>query len=584
MSAHQNQLAFRLDSLPDERRVACVVLPELASELARWATTKPTERAKARPLGVVLMDGVERHMTLAELNRAVEPNFRLSAVDAFARRLGITAGQTIVEARCLHAGLEVIALPRSKIAETLGKIAESLLDRASIVAIEAPDTIWLEIGPVMRALGGEAAVANEIIERVRCLGHAVRLAVATGPRLAQLFARWAALGAKAGLLVPQARSLAVASTLPLTALPLSRNQLGWLGQLGLVSLGDLLQLPEGELVDRLGRDAGRFIALARGEDNEPLFPLQPERILREGLEWEEPVEGLERLRFVLRRLTTNLESRLAARGEAAERLGVTLHHDNAIARHRGTPNVTQLQFELARPLWYAEDLERIIVTRCERTELLAPIIALELKVIAPTPKVPKQLELGRLVAGYGSSAPAEEGLPMLLAELDVDIGSERIGLLRLGDSHRPESKSLFSPCRPKESPTRPQPRKTKPRQTQSAMAMPPSDYPTQAPANSNAQKSPPCPQTIEGITRLLERPIVIEPPIRVGATIFLDHQAYVIERLRFEERLAGIEWWGKEPICRDYWRVFLQGPSAGLEGLIYVEPNGGRCFLQALVD
>jgi len=152
-----------------------------------------------------LMDGIERNTPLGELNRMILPNSRLSAVNVLARRLGIVEGQTIVEARCLHAALEVSALPRNKIAETLGKIAESLLDRAAIVAVEAPDTIWLEIGSVMRSFGGEATVAKEIIERVHCLGHAARLAVAKGPRLAQLFARWAAHGHPDGLFVPKTR-------------------------------------------------------------------------------------------------------------------------------------------------------------------------------------------------------------------------------------------------------------------------------------------------------------------------------------------------------------------------------------------
>lgn len=591
------QLALALDPLPGERRVACVVLPELACELARWATTKPSEEASAvrvrkasaaRPLGVVLMDGVEQKTTIAELNRKIEPNFRLGAVDGLARRFGISEGQTIIEARCLHAGIEVVALPRNQIAQTLSKIAESLLDRASVVAIEAPDTIWLEIGPVIRTLGGEVTIAKEITERVRCLGHAMRLAVASGPRLAQLFARWSAAGHPNGLLVSSARAREQASSLPLAALPLNHDQLGWLGRLGLVHLSDLNRLPEGELIHRLGRDAARWIALARGEDHEPLFAIQPERVLRERLEWEEPVEGLERLRFVLRRLTTNLEARLAARGEAAERMSVLLQHDPAIARHRGVPLETQLHFELARPLWYAEDLERIIVARCERTQLWAPSVALELRVVSPKPKVPKQLELGRLVAGYGASPPAADGLPVLLAELEVDIGGERVGLLRLGDNHRPELKSLFSPCRVEEDSGREfrprKPRKSNPKTVSNAST-------SRVPANSNgahrvaahpmaASQS----QTLEGVTRLLEPPTLIEPPLRVGTTVFLQHQPYVIERLRFEERLSGVQWWGRQSIARDYLRLFLQGTSGGLEALVYVEPENGRCFLQAVVD
>jgi protein ImuB len=598
------QLALELEPKPNERRVACVILPELACELARWATTTPVTAAPAhspqsarakhqdkpthvdpkkatpRPFAVVLMDGVDRRTTLAELNRSIEPKFRLSAVDATARRVGITEGQTIVEARCLHAGLEVTALPRSKIADTLRKIAESLLDRAAIVAVEAPDTIWLEIGPVERALGGEAKVIQEIIERVRCLGHAVRLAVASGPRLAQLFARWSATGKAQGLIIPSARSQAMLRDLPLLALPLTRDQLGWLGRLGLVKIGDLHAFPEGELVNRLGRDSARFIALARGEDNEPLFAIQPERVLREALEWEEPVAGLERLRFVLRRLTTNLEARLAARGEAAERLSVSFQHDRGIARHLGVPSETHLHFELTRPLAHAEELERVIVARCERLTLVAPSNALELKVIAPVPKQPKQLELGRLLAGYSSSAPADEGLPILLAELEVDIGIERVGLLQLADSLRPEAKSQFVPCRLNDSPDtagkHQRPRKAK------RVAPPMVSSAISSPANCNGGETRA--HTLTGITRLFEKPIALTPPIRVGATVFLDHQAYVIDQLSFQERLDGIEWWGKQPIARDYWRAFLRGSTGGLEALIYVEPQTGHCFLQAMVD
>jgi protein ImuB len=669
-SCESGQLDLELGTSAGERRVACVILPELACELARWAATNParqlplpqataqpdkSKRCRAasagqnpRPFGVVLMDGIEQNTTLVELNRSVEPTFRLSAVDIFARRLGIEEGQTIAEARCLHAALEVSALPRRQIAETLTKLAESLLDRASIVAVEAPDTIWLEIGSVMRAFGGQAVVAKEILERVRCLGHAARLAVASGPRLAQLFARWAARGRPEGLLVPRTRALEVACDLPLAALPLDRERLGFLGRLGLVKLGDLQRLPEGELVQRLGPDAGRFIALARGEDNEPLFAIQPERVLRERLEWEEPIEGIEPLRFALRRLTTNIESRLSARGEAAERLSITLQHDRGIARYRGVPPETHLHFEFARPLWYAEDLERIIVARCERTHMGAPSVALELRVVAPTPKVPKQLELSRISAGYGASALAEEGLPVLLAELEVDIGIERVGLLRLADSHRPELKSLFSPyrldeeksrisrkkaqrkaCPPRAQaqmlPSQPDPmqqsaadptaeyfqparptspvsgevlrepgrnvlelrehRKSSKPQAQSGTLWCPLREVSGNSASGDAWERPPSTvQTLEGITRLLERPIVIEQPIRVGATVFLEHQAYVIERMRFEERLDGLEWWGKSPISRDYWRVYLRGATGGLEALIYVEPHQRRCFLQALVD
>ena len=55
-----------------------------------------------------------------------------------------------------------------------------------------------------------------------------------------------------------------------------------------------------------------------------------------GLELEPPAEGLEAVRFVLRRLVAALADQLAVRGQAAGLARLTVTHDLAFAR-RGTP-------------------------------------------------------------------------------------------------------------------------------------------------------------------------------------------------------------------------------------------------------
>ena len=571
-----------------ERRVVCLVLPELAIELARWSRVKPvvksavalvtnqdTTREPLRPLGVVLLE-VSSRTPLAELQQKVEPTARLCAVDGLARRLGVTVGQTLVEARCRCSQLDVRALPRELLQKTLEHIAETLLDRATVVAVEAPDSIWLEIGPVVRALGGEEPLKQELLERVRCLGHSVSLAIAEGPRLAQLFARYAFQAHLEGLLVPANATQREVQALPLTALPLTQEELGWLGRLGLVTLGDLARLPKGELIDRLGAHCEKWVQLAAGTDPEPLVPLAPERVLKEGLEWEEPLEGLERLRFILRRLTQNLEARLLARGEAAERLSITFKHDRPTARHRGVPFETQLKIELSVPLWYAEELERILVVRCEKTQLLAPVVALELTIVDPVAKVSKQLSLSRLFAGFGGQAPADDGMPLLLAELEGEIGAERVGLLALANSHRPEKRSLFAPCRlePASSLRDKTPKKTKRAQPGLKKAIAPPKVTELTEPNTHFSR----------LTRLLEPPVPLKPPLRIGSTLFVGKEPYVIQALRFEQRLEGVEWWADEPISRDYLRLWLKGATGGLEVLAYMDKPQGRCFLQAVAD
>jgi len=581
-----NQLS--LENLnPIERRVVCLVLPELACELARWskakhndpkarslsapATAQSTERP--RPLGVVLLDHVSKRTTLVELNRQIEPTAKLCAVDGLAHRLGIERGQSVIEARCLCSLLDVRALPRELLRETLERIAESLLDRASVVSVEPPDSIWLEIGPVVKALGGEPVLSKELLERVRCLGHRVNLAISNGPRLSQLFARYAAKTHPEGLIVPTLATKREVQALPLAALPLSVEQLGWLGRLGLITLADLSQLPKGELIDRLGAGSAKWVQLTRGEDPEPLVPLVPQRVVCESLDWEEPIVGLDRLRFILRRLTTNLEARLMARGEAAERLQITFQHDRAIAKHRGVPFDTTIRFELSAPIWYAEELERILILRCEKTQILAPTVGVEVKIVEPVPKIPKQLELSRLLAGFGSKAPAEDGLPLLLAELEGEIGSERVGLLSVNFSHRPEKKSLFVPCQVDAAERAPgKPNRSTKRPGLKKAALP------------AVRQEIPHLESFSPLTRLLERPTPIEPPLRIGTTLFIGTQAFIIEALRFEQRLDGVEWWQEQPVNRDYVRLWLKGATGGLEALAYVDRPKGRCFLQAVAD
>lgn len=562
-----------------KRRVMCLVLPELACELARWSRLKPKpatapsakDPARTRPLAVVLLEGSSK-TDLVELNRNLEPKAVLSAVDAFARRLGIEPGQSVLEARCICADLDVIALTRELLQNTLARIAESLLDRASVVAVESPDSIWLEIGSVSRSFGGETALASEIIERVRCLGHRLSLAIADGPRLAQLFARYAQSSNPEGFIVPSQETQREVQALPLSALPLTPEKLGWLGRLGLLTLGDLVQLPKGELVDRLGANSEQWVRLANGEDPEPLVPLVPKRIVTESLDWDEPVEGLERMRFILRRLTQNLESRLTARGEAAERLHITFKHDRATARHRGVPFDTQLQFDLSVPLWYAEELERILVLRCEKTRLLAPTVGIELSILSPVPRVHKQLSLSRLLAGFDGQAPAEDGMPLLLAELESEIGRERVGRLALANSHRPEKTSLFAPCQ-SEQESSPRKGRKPPAQPGLKKTLPPLSL---SQADNSAHFS--------RLTRLLERPVPLTPPLRIGSTLFVGKEAYVIAALRFEQRLENVEWWNQESVSRDYLRIWLKGATGGLEVLAYVDRPQGRCFLQAVAD
>jgi protein ImuB len=539
-----------------ERRIAAVVLPELLVELAsaRLATgSGPAQRSKLAPLGVVMTAGSAAGQELAAT--AV-----LGAVNAAARRFGVRPSQTIAEACVLVANLVVREVSQPEVSATLGRVAEVALGFGATVAFEPPDTVWVDISGAAHLWGSEAALAAELSSRVRALGHAARVAIASGPRLAQAFARWAPPGSgpERAIVVSPERTRARFCELPLRALPLDEERLGWLVRLGVITVGDLAALPRAAAAARLGDDASRVLDLCQGRDREPLVAFVPPSVPVEETAWDEPVSGIEPLLFVLRGLTARLSGRLAGRGEAAQKLALVIRFDAAVARLEGMPCERTLLFDLASPLWREEEIRRVIVARLERTKLGAPSVALRLEAPAVIRALGRQLDLSRVSGGVTGQKGAES-LPVVLAELGADIGRENLGVLRLVDDHRPEAQSALAPALESAAAGRPRPpKKTRPEQglKKTQLCMP---------------------------TRLLAEPLQLDAALRPGATLRIDHRLYTIERVRFDRRLDGVGWW-QAPVARDYLRLWLQGSEGGFEALVHVDRASGARFLSGIAD
>jgi protein ImuB len=523
------------------RRIAALVLPDLPCELvtAELEVKNPKRRP---PLGVVLVDERGR----GELPAAT----RLDAVNAQAHRLGIRAGQTLGEASSVTAHWTVHELARTELMAALGRVCEVALGFGTPVSLTVPelgshadyvpDTVWLDITGSAHLFGGEAGLLAELESAVRALGHMVRSAVSSGPLLAQALARWSA-----GRRSSEKKAL---EALPVAALPLARERVGWLSRLGIFTLGDLVRLPRPAAAARLGDHASEILDLCTGIDPAPLVPYEPPRVLVEELGFDDPVQGLEPLLFALRRLTSRLSARLAGRGEAAGELLLRLEHDRAVVRLRELPAWAELRFELAEPLGHEDKLFRVLKARLERHQLLAPTVRLVLEVptIARAPE--RQLDLGQAYAGLPGRAV--DAMPVLLGELMADLGPECVGVLRTVDTHRPEGQSVLK----------------------SALRRP----------DAVRRGSPP--PAVTPPTRLLPHPVPLGTALRVGAPLRLDERVYAIERIAFEERLEGVEWWSNATASRDYFRIWLRGTEGVIEALAYLEKRSGARFLQAIVD
>ena len=566
------------------RRVVAIVLPDLLCEIAgaglrvpkngptkkRRRRTKSVRVPKVPPLGVVM---VEQSPTGAQAEDATEPDATLilDAVNEQARRYGVRPGQTIAEACALVSRLVVREVSREEIHHTLGRVAEAALAFGATVSIEAPDTVWVDITGSAHLVGGEQSLAAELASRVRSLGHVVRLAVSNGPHTSRAFARWSGprvprskeekargIDDPSVVVVPSQETASRLSGLSVMALPIDRERVSWLMRLGVMNIGDLVRLPRAAVASRLGEQAGRVLELCEGRDASPLVAYQPPATPFEETTWDDPLTGSQPLLFVLRGLVAKMSARLEGRGEAAQALDLVILYDRSIARLNAARPEHRLRFDLATPLYREEELRRVLASRLERTRLSAPTVGLRLEAPAITRALGLQLDLSRGASGLGSP----EALPVLLTELASDIGQERIGVLSVVGTHRPEAKSALVPALEDLDLSSPHKKrsvkKAKPR--------------FEVPSHERAP------------TRMLPEPQLLDASLRPGATVSIEHRMYDIKRVTFERRLDFVEWWSKQPLSRDYYRVWLEGAESGFEALVYVDRRTGARYLQAVCD
>ena len=552
------------------RRVAAAVLPYLVAELGAesLSVTRGVQGARLElpAFAVVLVDRDEGGDA-----ESAKPSALLDAVSEEARRFGVRPGQSIAEACVLLARLTIVELPRARLRAALARVAEAALAFGATVSFESPDTVWVDVSGAAHLFGGESALGAELASRVRALGHVVRVAVAGGPRIAQALARWSSAGStrdeRSVTVIEAERTAAAMALLPIAALPIDEEQVAWFARLGVLTLGQLAQIPRSAAAARLGEHADRALDLAAGRDDAPLVAYQPPSLLAERSEWDEPAAGLTPLLFVLSGLVSRVSARLAGRGEAAQKLVVIVEHDRTIARHQGVPDDKQLVFDLASPLWRAEEMKRVIVSRLERTRLEAPSVGLRLEVPAIIRAIGRQLDLSRVSAGV-TGPRGLEALPVVLAELMADIGRDSVGVLALADAHRPEKQSELVPA-----------------------LQSPGGF--GAPKKKKRSRREPLPvRTLRSLaaarlgapTRLLPEPVPLEVALRVGATLRIERRLYTLSRIHFVQRIEAVEWWTAAPVARDYLRLWLTGTEGGLDVLVYVDRESGKRFLQAVGD
>lgn len=243
-----------------------------------------------------------------------EPPFqKVVSLNVKARRIGIAHGMTKVEVDTFPA---VRVLPRSIREEIAAKTV--LLECAGGFSPRIEDCseggIFLcvvDIAGTEKLFGPSQVLARNLLSRVKALGVVGNVAVSRNFHVA--IAQAKGMAPRTVTIIQAGEEASALAPLPLRVLDLTEEQEETFSLWGIRMLGALAELPEKELIARLGQPAKRLRQLARGELPHLFRPVEPAFCLKEQMELECPVELLDALMFVVNVMLKQLIFRAAAR-------------------------------------------------------------------------------------------------------------------------------------------------------------------------------------------------------------------------------------------------------------------------------
>ena len=500
---------------------------------------------------------------------------QIVAATRAARRLGVTAGMTLTQARALVPKLAARnrdSTCERAAQEALAEIAERFSPR---IETAGPGLVFLDADglagrfrPGLRAPPDwtpERELGRALVAAARSAGLPARVGIAGSKLAAQVAAQSTAGSDDAEpRIVPTGGEARFLAPLPLARLAPELRLGETLARWGLASIGDFARLPAASVVSRLGPEGAELHTVARGVDPRPLLPREPPLDLAEGSELEWPLVTLEPFLFLAHAALDRICRRLEMRGLGCARLALelTLEPAGRDARAWDLPAPTRDTKTLLTLVRLALEARPPGAASAEG----AVAIAAFLFTATPDRTRPEQGTL------FGPPALSPERLATTLARLFALLGPDRVGSPRPVDGHRPERLALvpFAP------PAAPMICKGTPRA--SALA--------NAPAGKGLLAVRTLRPPIELEVLVEPRPADREPApthIQSLANESNDKRPTIAGAVRIAAGPWRLEegWWSDRPVAREYWDVELD--AAGLFR-IYRDVATGRWSADGVYD
>ncbi len=243
------------------------------------------------------------------------------AANAAAGRLGFYKGQPLADARAIFPTLIVEAADSEGDDKALLQLALWHQCYSPFVRADAPNGISIDITGCAHLFGGEAALLENLQQRLRRFGLTEKLGIA--PTIAAAFA-----AARYG---PAARGVITDETLhdhlaplPVAALQLEAVTVAALAKVGLHRIRDLIGKPRAPLVARFGPQLMMRLDQAFAKQDETFGALAAPPFYRALRRFAEPLITMPAIEYVVQELAADLAAALNRAGKGARKAELSL--------------------------------------------------------------------------------------------------------------------------------------------------------------------------------------------------------------------------------------------------------------------
>ena len=340
---------------------------------------------------------------------------RVCHMNEAAAAAGILPGCTLATAYSISSELTYFERNPDQEQEHLADLAQALYRYSSVVSLEAPDCIVLEIRGSLMLLGNADVIAQDALALCADMNHQAIARSAQTPQAAIALAR-----------AHTSRLFDV----PLHVLELlnqgfSQRNLERLSNMGIYTLGQLIQLPRAGLGKRFGQQLTQYLGRLQGELPDPRLSIRPQTRFFRQQHLLKPISNKDvLLRGPMPYLAKQLEYWLIAHQHGC----ITLCWQ--FAPFKGEP--TKLPIRFGNGKQRHQDILKLSALKLEQIDLPTEVLTVGLDMTLSRSWISNNQDL------FGSTASATMAVSELVDELSARLGAGACYSIRSQAQHSPE--------------------------------------------------------------------------------------------------------------------------------------------------